>query len=231
MIYLHLIIFLFLHDSTGNWEVSGRSQSFHTRLLQQPGVSGLQSHLSKVRAICLIFLFSGSLATHWLTSRLSCDTRYTARPYKKTVIHVQPPFLRPEIDRQMPVKVRDNGIQSQDLQNKVWNVQIRHQIQITHRQIFSHAPSKDCNLSCQGIKSLILFFLLPANLSRSCRAVRHQTTENSTAAATKARPQPAEEPTIWHRWYCGMTLLHAFIVTKIPKHSGHIQVYKFCRAN
>uniref|UniRef100_A0A8C4GR34 Palmitoyltransferase n=1 Tax=Dicentrarchus labrax TaxID=13489 RepID=A0A8C4GR34_DICLA len=45
--------------------------------------------------------------------------KYTARPCKKTVIHVQPPFLRPEIDRQMPVKVRDNGIQSQDLRNKV----------------------------------------------------------------------------------------------------------------
>ncbi|XP_029301365.1 palmitoyltransferase ZDHHC5 isoform X2 [Cottoperca gobio] len=44
--------------------------------------------------------------------------QYTARPCKKTVIHVQAPFLRPEIDRQRPVKVRDNGIQSQDLQNK-----------------------------------------------------------------------------------------------------------------
>ncbi|XP_037609766.1 palmitoyltransferase ZDHHC8B isoform X2 [Sebastes umbrosus] len=43
---------------------------------------------------------------------------YTSRPCKKTVIHIQPPFLRPEIDRQRPVKVRDNGIQSQDLQNK-----------------------------------------------------------------------------------------------------------------
>uniref|UniRef100_A0A3Q3FXQ3 Palmitoyltransferase n=1 Tax=Labrus bergylta TaxID=56723 RepID=A0A3Q3FXQ3_9LABR len=40
------------------------------------------------------------------------------RPYKKTVIHIQPPFLRPEIDRQMSVKVRDNGIQTQDLQTK-----------------------------------------------------------------------------------------------------------------
>ncbi|XP_020485534.2 palmitoyltransferase ZDHHC8B [Labrus bergylta] len=44
--------------------------------------------------------------------------KYTARPYKKTVIHIQPPFLRPEIDRQMSVKVRDNGIQTQDLQTK-----------------------------------------------------------------------------------------------------------------
>ncbi|CAJ1070603.1 probable palmitoyltransferase ZDHHC8 [Xyrichtys novacula] len=44
--------------------------------------------------------------------------RYTARPSKKTVIHIQPPFLRPEIDRQMSVKIRDNGIQSQDLQTK-----------------------------------------------------------------------------------------------------------------
>ncbi|KAK2888283.1 palmitoyltransferase ZDHHC8B isoform X2 [Channa argus] len=37
--------------------------------------------------------------------------KYTARPIKKSVIHIQPPFLR-------PVKVRDNGIQSQDVQNK-----------------------------------------------------------------------------------------------------------------
>ncbi|XP_044190611.1 palmitoyltransferase ZDHHC8B [Thunnus albacares] len=44
--------------------------------------------------------------------------KYTARPCKKTVIHVQPPFLKPEIDRQMPVKVRDNGTQCQDLQIK-----------------------------------------------------------------------------------------------------------------
>ncbi|KAM3600535.1 uncharacterized protein V6R79_024836 [Siganus canaliculatus] len=43
---------------------------------------------------------------------------YTARQCKKAVIHIQPPFLRPEIDRQMPVKLKDNGIQSQDLQNK-----------------------------------------------------------------------------------------------------------------
>ncbi|KAM8743839.1 palmitoyltransferase ZDHHC8B isoform 2-T2 [Acanthopagrus schlegelii] len=43
---------------------------------------------------------------------------YTARPCKKSVIHIQPPFLRPEIDRQMPAKVRDNGIQSHDLQNR-----------------------------------------------------------------------------------------------------------------
>uniref|UniRef100_A0A8C9ZAP6 Palmitoyltransferase n=1 Tax=Sander lucioperca TaxID=283035 RepID=A0A8C9ZAP6_SANLU len=48
---------------------------------------------------------------------------YTARPCKKTVIHIQPPFLRPEIDRQRLVKVRDNGIQSQDLQHKVCFIQ------------------------------------------------------------------------------------------------------------
>ncbi|XP_026154086.1 palmitoyltransferase ZDHHC5 isoform X1 [Mastacembelus armatus] len=44
--------------------------------------------------------------------------KYTTRPCKKAVLHIQPPFLRPEIDRHIPVKVRDNGIQSQDLQNK-----------------------------------------------------------------------------------------------------------------
>uniref|UniRef100_A0A3B5KZA7 Palmitoyltransferase n=1 Tax=Xiphophorus couchianus TaxID=32473 RepID=A0A3B5KZA7_9TELE len=44
---------------------------------------------------------------------------YTSRTCKKTVILVQPPFLRPEVDRQMPVKIRDNGIQSLAIQNKV----------------------------------------------------------------------------------------------------------------
>ncbi|XP_040053751.2 palmitoyltransferase ZDHHC8B isoform X1 [Gasterosteus aculeatus] len=44
--------------------------------------------------------------------------KYTARPRNKAVIHVQPPFLRPEIDRQRQMKVRDNGTQRQDLQNK-----------------------------------------------------------------------------------------------------------------
>ncbi|TKS84461.1 putative palmitoyltransferase ZDHHC8 [Collichthys lucidus] len=44
--------------------------------------------------------------------------KYTARPCKETVVHVQPPFLRPEIGRQMSTKARDNGIQSRDLQNK-----------------------------------------------------------------------------------------------------------------
>ena len=66
------------------------------------------------------YLFSGRmLIFHCLSPCLSCDTRYTARPCKKSVIHIQPPFLRPEIDRQMPAKVRDNGIQSHNLQNRV----------------------------------------------------------------------------------------------------------------
>ncbi|PWA26606.1 hypothetical protein CCH79_00000911 [Gambusia affinis] len=43
---------------------------------------------------------------------------YRSRTCKKAVIHVQPPFLRPEVDRQMPVKIRDNGIQSLAVQNK-----------------------------------------------------------------------------------------------------------------
>uniref|UniRef100_A0A8C2ZIE3 Palmitoyltransferase n=1 Tax=Cyclopterus lumpus TaxID=8103 RepID=A0A8C2ZIE3_CYCLU len=47
---------------------------------------------------------------------------YTARPRKKTAIHVQPPFLRPEIDRQRQMKVRDNGMQCPDLQNKDCNL-------------------------------------------------------------------------------------------------------------
>ncbi|XP_061783236.1 palmitoyltransferase ZDHHC8B isoform X2 [Nerophis lumbriciformis] len=44
--------------------------------------------------------------------------RYAARPRRKSVIHIQPPFLRPEIDRQASVKVTDNGNHSQDLQNR-----------------------------------------------------------------------------------------------------------------
>ncbi|XP_043952202.1 palmitoyltransferase ZDHHC8B [Gambusia affinis] len=43
---------------------------------------------------------------------------YRSRTCKKAVILVQPPFLRPEVDRQMPVKIRDNGIQSLAVQNK-----------------------------------------------------------------------------------------------------------------
>ncbi|XP_028319308.1 probable palmitoyltransferase ZDHHC8 [Gouania willdenowi] len=42
--------------------------------------------------------------------------KYTARPCKKTVIHLQPPFLRLEIERKKQIKVRDNGIQSRDKQ-------------------------------------------------------------------------------------------------------------------
>ncbi|KAM6902882.1 palmitoyltransferase ZDHHC8B isoform 2-T2 [Xenentodon cancila] len=44
--------------------------------------------------------------------------KYTARPCKKKLIYVQPPFLRPELDRQMSVKVGDNGIHSLALHNK-----------------------------------------------------------------------------------------------------------------
>uniref|UniRef100_A0A672ZEA9 Palmitoyltransferase n=1 Tax=Sphaeramia orbicularis TaxID=375764 RepID=A0A672ZEA9_9TELE len=40
--------------------------------------------------------------------------RYAGRPLKKTAVHIHPPFLRPEIDRQMALKVRDNGLQSHD---------------------------------------------------------------------------------------------------------------------
>ncbi|XP_030006308.1 palmitoyltransferase ZDHHC5 [Sphaeramia orbicularis] len=44
--------------------------------------------------------------------------RYAGRPLKKTAVHIHPPFLRPEIDRQMALKVRDNGLQSHDVQKK-----------------------------------------------------------------------------------------------------------------
>ncbi|CAL8321746.1 unnamed protein product [Lota lota] len=44
--------------------------------------------------------------------------QYTSRPCKKTDIHVRPPFVRPGMDLQMPVKVRDNGIQGHNVQIK-----------------------------------------------------------------------------------------------------------------
>lgn len=47
-----------------------------------------------------------------LSGCLWSDTRYTARPRRKTAVHIQPPFLRPEVDR--PLKLRDNGIPSQN---------------------------------------------------------------------------------------------------------------------
>uniref|UniRef100_A0A672ZBT7 Palmitoyltransferase n=1 Tax=Sphaeramia orbicularis TaxID=375764 RepID=A0A672ZBT7_9TELE len=50
--------------------------------------------------------------------------RYAGRPLKKTAVHIHPPFLRPEIDRQMALKVRDNGLQSHDVQKKVRSDQL-----------------------------------------------------------------------------------------------------------
>ncbi|CAL8276855.1 unnamed protein product [Merluccius merluccius] len=44
--------------------------------------------------------------------------QYTYRPCKTISIHVRPPFVRPGTDSQMPVKVRDNGIQGHDVQIK-----------------------------------------------------------------------------------------------------------------
>ncbi|XP_024154512.1 palmitoyltransferase ZDHHC5 [Oryzias melastigma] len=44
--------------------------------------------------------------------------KYMARPCKKKVVHVQPPFLRPELDQQMPVKVGDNGLHTLAVENK-----------------------------------------------------------------------------------------------------------------
>uniref|UniRef100_A0A8C7S0G0 Palmitoyltransferase n=1 Tax=Oncorhynchus mykiss TaxID=8022 RepID=A0A8C7S0G0_ONCMY len=46
--------------------------------------------------------------------------KYTARPIKKSAVRIMPPFLKPETDRQIPIiRVRDNGVQRHDLQNKV----------------------------------------------------------------------------------------------------------------
>uniref|UniRef100_A0A672HEV1 Palmitoyltransferase n=1 Tax=Salarias fasciatus TaxID=181472 RepID=A0A672HEV1_SALFA len=62
--------------------------------------------------------------------------KYTARPCKKAVIHIQPPFLRPELDRQMSAKVRDNGIQSRE--NKV-SVELSDIKQLKTPPIISHS--------------------------------------------------------------------------------------------
>uniref|UniRef100_A0A3P9HC41 Palmitoyltransferase n=1 Tax=Oryzias latipes TaxID=8090 RepID=A0A3P9HC41_ORYLA len=45
--------------------------------------------------------------------------KYMARPCKTKIVHVQPPFLRPELDQQMPMKVGDNGLHTLALENKV----------------------------------------------------------------------------------------------------------------
>ncbi|XP_041936954.1 palmitoyltransferase ZDHHC8B [Alosa sapidissima] len=44
--------------------------------------------------------------------------RYIVKRRKKTPIRIQPPFKRPESDRETPVKIRDNGIQTNILPNK-----------------------------------------------------------------------------------------------------------------
>uniref|UniRef100_A0A3P9IYB7 Palmitoyltransferase n=1 Tax=Oryzias latipes TaxID=8090 RepID=A0A3P9IYB7_ORYLA len=45
--------------------------------------------------------------------------KYMARPCKTKIVHVQPPFLRPELDQQMPMKVGDNGLHTLALENKL----------------------------------------------------------------------------------------------------------------
>lgn len=97
----------------------------------------------------------------------------------------------------MAVKVRDNGIHSQD---KVCaNISI----------FSSHVTSGLWLYLAEDIIRSLMFFrslcILPANLSRSCRAVRHQAAENSTTTATETRARPAEEPTNCHGWYGRMT--------------------------
>lgn len=75
-------------------------------------------------------LYSALQVTHLkLTLFLFFSLRYTGRPFKKTAIHVHPPFLRPEVD--LPLKVRDNGIQSQDGQKKVCSKQFHQLIQLS----------------------------------------------------------------------------------------------------
>uniref|UniRef100_A0A3Q3WJ36 Palmitoyltransferase n=1 Tax=Mola mola TaxID=94237 RepID=A0A3Q3WJ36_MOLML len=120
--------------------------------------------------------------------------KYTARPFKKTVIHIQPPFLRPELDRQVPAK--DNGIKSRDLLSEVCASKVT-----SGRQ---NQPSWDFISRVS-----VFYFSFPAeNLSRSCRAVRHQA-EDSTSAAAEAGARPAEEPSFSHGWYCVQTHAHS----------------------
>ncbi|KAE8285058.1 putative palmitoyltransferase ZDHHC8 [Larimichthys crocea] len=65
-----------------------------------------------------LYLVSRGRTTNEQVTGNPISPKYTARPCQKMVVHVQPPFLRPEIGRQMSTKARDNGIQSRDLQNK-----------------------------------------------------------------------------------------------------------------
>uniref|UniRef100_A0A8C6M7B9 Palmitoyltransferase n=1 Tax=Nothobranchius furzeri TaxID=105023 RepID=A0A8C6M7B9_NOTFU len=65
---------------------------------------------------------------------------YTTRSCRKTTIYVQPPFLfRSELDRQIPVKAKDNGIQILAIQNKVCMNTLKH----------SPTP-KECDLRCEN---------------------------------------------------------------------------------
>lgn len=161
------------------------------------------------------------LLIHWLSPCLSCRTRYTARPCKKSVIHIQPPFLRPEIDRQMPAKVRDNGIQSHDLQNRV--CANRSHAKVKPRTV-KYFPAYHLRIVTSFVKGsdlscfTVFFFLLPASLSRSCRAVRHQTGENSSAAATKTRPRPAEKSRVRPGRYRRLTHLYFHYQIQIQTH-------------
>lgn len=98
----------------------------------------------------------------------------------KTAIHIQPPFLRPEVDRQG--KLRDNGTQSQDLQNKVGRP--RPDARFRRRRLLGPL-----------VIHLILVCLL-ATFGRSCRAVGRKRHQDAAAAAPQARPQPAERPAV-----------------------------------
>lgn len=52
-----------------------------------------------------------------LTSHLN---RYMVAPKKRPAVAIQPPFLRPELsDRQLTIKVSDNGIHGSILRTKV----------------------------------------------------------------------------------------------------------------
>lgn len=58
------------------------------------------------------FVFKGELLTYFL--------RYIVEPKKKQPISVKPPFLRPDLtERQITVKISDNGIQANLNRSKV----------------------------------------------------------------------------------------------------------------
>lgn len=113
------------------------------------------------------------------------SSSYTERSFKKTVVHVHPPFLRPELDRQMAAKVGDNGLQSLALQNKV----------CMNAEVFSHHLRI---VTAVKLYHIWFFFFLVSNAQLklwSCRTsnswkLHHHCLLNQTAVCWKATLLP-----------------------------------------